>query len=730
MPNGGSDGPSAPPHQLQHPSKRDKRRSLLSERLADLSASFDRDRDVHYRNQLAALHQDFYAIASTDTSGGDMKMLDDGAEGVEKTVTGGVYLGAEVNERMEERDVALTMLHRQYHTKLALLKAQHERIVHHARQEHIHLALTMKQRFINRLYNAKKRLSADKEHLDISDTSALLLHPNQFSIGSGPSGIIGTSGRENSDRGSDLFNANGNSTAIHASGGRGRKLRQRKNELDDLVMMGPGGIFDNFGSNRDRDGAGANHDAKSIAAQKRKARAARYNRRTGGDEDENVEDVFSCGGAANGATSPPGLNGNNAGVGAAQLTGLLQSQKQQQNNAATANATAQEMLTKQVYSIEKLFAEKELQMAGNLAALATVKYFSAPRERRGKKDGEDDIDAGTDENSDGTRTPREDSQAVQLSIAAAAAAAAGDDQAKAKEKGAASSIANASNTVQPPDFSELPPAALFSAVLKSASALHQNTKSCNTNATDTNLPPMPKTPIINPNALANLPQPSLVTLNFMTPTANGYGAPVWQQLGVPAAYFSAGSGSLTNLTTTKMMSISAPNPPPAKTEEALEDLTLIRKGAEVAYTEREMMGVMGGYVEGENDKNSPVQRRQHIPEEGEHVAVEGPRRVTDKAAEKAKSAVVPSLSPPLAAAELAKPIGVGLNVEGEEAGVEQQPQSKTAPPLASDNATHGVKRRAISGAGGAEKRMRKVDKEKEKEKERDKEKADQKLDDK
>ena len=141
-PSGGHPPISAGPPQA--PSKRDKRRILLSDRLTDLSVSFERDRDLHYRSQLATLQQDLNAIARVDTSGKDMRMLDDGADGVDLFVTGGAYLSAvdgvtsnvrgmnlggpgvlpgvqpgayyagfvaEINEKFEERDVGLTLLH-------------------------------------------------------------------------------------------------------------------------------------------------------------------------------------------------------------------------------------------------------------------------------------------------------------------------------------------------------------------------------------------------------------------------------------------------------------------------------------------------------------------------------------------------------------------------------------------------------------------------------------------
>lgn len=125
------------------PSKRDKRRTALSDRLTELSTSFERDRDHHYLNQVQALRKDYAAISSADTSGRDLHMLDDSPDGIDYVVTGGMYLGGssgegtavsnirsgaggvgdvqpgghyanfvqEVNECMEERDVGLAVLH-------------------------------------------------------------------------------------------------------------------------------------------------------------------------------------------------------------------------------------------------------------------------------------------------------------------------------------------------------------------------------------------------------------------------------------------------------------------------------------------------------------------------------------------------------------------------------------------------------------------------------------------
>ncbi|RPB23354.1 hypothetical protein L211DRAFT_883103 [Terfezia boudieri ATCC MYA-4762] len=762
------------PPSSQVPSKRDKRRNLLSDRLTELSVSFERDRDIHFRNQLAALQQDLGAISRVDTSGRNRRLLDDSAEGIDHFVTRGSWVGdraamsnfrgsggpggamggvqpgafyagfvAEVNEKMEERDVALTLLHKQYHAKVAAIKTQHERSLHHAREEHINLAVTMKQRLINRLYNAKKKLSLDKEHLDISDSNALLLHPNQFSLGSAAAGVLGSPSRNDIDRGSDIF---GGGTINGSNGGGRRKLRQRRNELDDLMMMGPGGIFDNFGR-KDSD----NGDAKSAAAQRRKARAARYNRRinamVGEDEENTMEDIYGNV-HTNGGTDGDGNNsGNNSAVGHQQLNILLPATQNQTKTqtvgnghaAAVQQVQAQELLHKQVFSIEKLFTEKELQMAGNLAALATVKFFSKPKERGSRKSkkrnvgGEDGAEAGTNEESDaGVKTPREDAESKEdvdkATTMASFTTATGDDQAKTHGKDSASISSS-------PDLSTITPAALFSSVIAS-SANHIR-------STNPSLLPTHATPLINPTALNSHPPPSITALNFMTPTSSGYGAQVWQSLGVQASYFSAGSGLIiNNITTAKMMALSAPCPGAARNEEAMEDLEMIKSGrglVEEEEEEEEEEGTGEDEVEEERSRE-PVQGRKGRKGREEKEREREREREQEKEKEKEGS---PSPSP---RGEGKKVVGLGLGLglnideqddeepEAEDKEKEKEKDHFAPPPLAASELAHGVKRRSSSGPGGAEKRARKEkdgrrQKEREKGREKERERAREMMDD-
>jgi hypothetical protein len=114
------------------PSKRDKRRNMLSEKLGEMMASFSENRDSHYRAQLAALTADINLIMKADPYANES--LDDGGEEAAELIStimgnnvpsapsaGTDYIAQcgkhyarfvdAVNDAMEERDYNLTMLH-------------------------------------------------------------------------------------------------------------------------------------------------------------------------------------------------------------------------------------------------------------------------------------------------------------------------------------------------------------------------------------------------------------------------------------------------------------------------------------------------------------------------------------------------------------------------------------------------------------------------------------------
>ena len=112
----------------QQLSKRDKRRTTLANRLAEITAQFADNRDVHYRNQLQALQIGINLVVEAPAHGDDL--LPDKPDEIDKLVrdnlqknlmksigtdvplrAGRVYadFAKEVNDAMEDRDTVLSM---------------------------------------------------------------------------------------------------------------------------------------------------------------------------------------------------------------------------------------------------------------------------------------------------------------------------------------------------------------------------------------------------------------------------------------------------------------------------------------------------------------------------------------------------------------------------------------------------------------------------------------------
>lgn len=202
------------------------------------------------------------------------------------------------------------MLQREYEAKIEEHRNVYNMKVQQAKREYGYLSSTVRDRLINTITSKKFRLSKEKEALEISDASALLLHPNQFSINN-PASPGGTHGK------------------------RATRLRREIEEM-------PG-----FSENKKR-------------------------KRNGNDED--------------GSPAPQRRAMDTNGV-----TPVWQ------NDRLRFGKT-----TGPVYSIDKLFTDKELSMAYNTAALAAHKYMLRHKSRDGQgsspsesgpEDGEDGEDA-------------------------------------------------------------------------------------------------------------------------------------------------------------------------------------------------------------------------------------------------------------------------------------------------------------------------------------------------
>ncbi|KAK2761214.1 hypothetical protein FQN54_001735 [Arachnomyces sp. PD_36] len=189
-----------PPTATNNPpqSKRDKRRTALQDRLQEITNSFAQNRDLHFRQQLHALQYDMNLIANADLY--ESGPLDDSAEGIGKlidqAVAGGQFPAEmksmagrwyakfvqEVNWSKEHKDAELTVLMNRHNNNLARLKHECDFRLHLAAQECDQMAATLRERLIQTVSQKRARLMREKEQLDIADTNALLLHPNQFSI--------------------------------------------------------------------------------------------------------------------------------------------------------------------------------------------------------------------------------------------------------------------------------------------------------------------------------------------------------------------------------------------------------------------------------------------------------------------------------------------------------------------------------------------------------------------
>ncbi|KAI9791222.1 MAG: hypothetical protein M1816_004214 [Peltula sp. TS41687] len=305
--------PLAPPL-----SKRDKRRSLLAEKLQDLTTAFSQNRDSYYRQQLQALQADMTLITRADPyqqqpledSPDEITALIDGlisgnphppATGELANLSGMRYARfvQNVNSALEERDAKLTTLQAYHVRSMRKLNVDTQYKIRFAEEEERLLSSTLSERLMQTLGHRRNRLVRDKEHLDISESNALLLHPSQFSIAN----PLASPGGAQSNR-------------------KTRNTRQR-----------PGG---------DADEVGGTYPAGEGSSHRRKRKAA--------PEEADVDAPATKHRAVEGGAGSP--------------------HREARSRAATDSHLPP------LYSIETLFTEKDLTFNLNAAAIATAQYFS------------------------------------------------------------------------------------------------------------------------------------------------------------------------------------------------------------------------------------------------------------------------------------------------------------------------------------------------------------------
>lgn len=182
------------------PSKRERKRQYITEKLAFLNEKFTRDRDLSYRDQLQKIQVDTTLVQRLDPY--DSNVLDviaslrhehAEAQSLEATAENSRTLiqmsgpkfqdfVREVEDQIEYRDSHLASQKHEHDRRLHQYKNEYLYKVETANREHRALSSTLRDRLINTVSSRKYRLQKEKEALEISDSSALLLHPNQFSL--------------------------------------------------------------------------------------------------------------------------------------------------------------------------------------------------------------------------------------------------------------------------------------------------------------------------------------------------------------------------------------------------------------------------------------------------------------------------------------------------------------------------------------------------------------------
>ncbi|KAH8677310.1 Sds3-like-domain-containing protein [Xylariales sp. PMI_506] len=187
--------PPSPPNQ----SKRERKKQAIYEKLAILSEQMSRDRDRSYREELQKIQVDVNLVARVDpyvdrpldeiereirelsrasSNGPDRPnrtLLEMAGPSFQEWVE-------QIKDLLETRDYEMTCQKLEHEKRSLNHRNVYAYKVEVAKREHRALSGTLKDRLMNSITSKKLRLSKEKEALEISDSSALFLHPNQFTL--------------------------------------------------------------------------------------------------------------------------------------------------------------------------------------------------------------------------------------------------------------------------------------------------------------------------------------------------------------------------------------------------------------------------------------------------------------------------------------------------------------------------------------------------------------------
>ncbi|OLN92175.1 hypothetical protein CCHL11_01418 [Colletotrichum chlorophyti] len=181
-------------------SKRDRKRQALADKINNLQEKFSRDRDLGYRDQLQKVQVDTNLVQRIDPYSDDVLSVIASLRQEHNEMQGQEPLSDSnrtllqmagpkfedfvqgIEDLIEYRDFQLLQHMHDHERRIQQYKNEYRYKIETAKREHQSLSATLRDRLVNTIMSRKHRLNKEKEALEISDSSALLLHPNQFSI--------------------------------------------------------------------------------------------------------------------------------------------------------------------------------------------------------------------------------------------------------------------------------------------------------------------------------------------------------------------------------------------------------------------------------------------------------------------------------------------------------------------------------------------------------------------
>ncbi|KAF3935923.1 hypothetical protein ABW20_dc0107681 [Dactylellina cionopaga] len=334
-------------------SKRDKRRAAIANSLTDLNTNFTLTKDERYRTQLSILNAEMRAIAETNCHPDTNGMLPDFGGEVDDAINdvlknSGVLLPSTnekagrfyshfidtVNDSVERREVEMTELNFQHTRRLRNVELHHTLALHHAEAEYQHLVGNIRQRLLTRLQQNRKKLISDKDNLDTMEPSFAYLHPAQYTS------LQSERSPANRPHLTDIYSS--------LDGAPTRKLRGRRGEDNnsdsksgDLLT-----ILQTLESSGVLPSNGGLHGSQSPGGLGKRKRG---NHRKGRDNDDHLLHSF---------TDPSRPSTPRSSDASKSRSGVHASD-----------------FVKPLYTLDKLFSDKELVAATTAAQASTVKFY-------------------------------------------------------------------------------------------------------------------------------------------------------------------------------------------------------------------------------------------------------------------------------------------------------------------------------------------------------------------